>query len=98
MSAAPNWLLGLLASVLALAVVNHACGHSFYDPACCSDRDCAPLAPLRVSAAPGGYLIDGVHFVAEKDARPSPDKDYHGCFPVPTPWQLRCFWAPKPGS
>ncbi len=92
----PNWLLALLAAIPFLSVVNHARSHSFYPVDCCSNRDCSPLDPARISPAPGGYRVDGDHFVAEKDARPSPDKHYHGCFPIATPWQLKCFWAPKP--
>ena len=76
---------------------NRAHGHSFYSHECCHDRDCGPIAASRVIVSGGGYLIDGHHWVPEKDAKDSPDGEFHACFPLPAKDKLRCFYRP-PGS
>jgi hypothetical protein len=63
---------------------------------CCGGHDCSSIDDKRVSYAPGGYLVDGLHFVAQKDVRQSPDGQFHACFPQPN--NLRCFFAPPNGS
>lgn len=68
-------------------------GHSFYPWECCHDRDCEAISSSRVEGVPGGYLIDGLHYVAERDARNSPDGQYHACFPKAST-NPRCFWRP----
>lgn len=66
--------------------------HSFYETACCSGNDCTPIASYRVDQVGGGYLIDGLHFVPESQARNSPDGMYHACFPSKD--KLRCLYRP----
>ena len=68
-------------------------GHSFYPEICCSGQDCDVLESNRVESVPGGYLIDGLLYVAERDAKNSPDGRYHGCFPG-NKSSVRCFWRP----
>lgn len=81
------WLASLVVDVRA---------HSFYPADCCSGTDCAPIAEARVRPAFAGYMIDGVHYVPMAQVKPSPDGEYHACFPKPE--TLRCFWAPPQGS
>lgn len=90
----------IVAAVICLAVsfaayVQEAKAHSFYPWACCSDLDCAPIDASRVKVVSGGYLVDGKFHVPQAEVRPSPDGEYHACFP--TPDNLKCFWAPPPG-
>lgn len=86
-----------VAALLAVTVflTASALAHSWYPAECCSGIDCDILLDERVRAAPGGYLIDGEHFVAQANVRKSPDDHYHGCFPNK---KLGCFWAPPQGS
>lgn len=73
-----------LALLLCLATTP-AFGHSFYDPACCSDRDCWPAGKdddAREPAprvTPQGYVLHDGTVVPFTDARPSPDGRYHVC-------------------
>lgn len=85
----------ILAALAALMLAIPAWGHSFYPHDCCSDRDCAPLQLARVKSVDGGYMIDGIHFFADRDTRASPDRDYHGCIRFEGQRPV-CFWAPKP--
>ena len=75
-------VLGLLALILIVASLATARAHSWYDPGCCSDRDCAPVkasmeadGTLRVNLGPGRSmsLPPGYPY------RPSRDFDYHVC-------------------
>lgn len=67
-----------------------------YPISCCAGYDCAELAADRVSVSAGGYVIDGKFTVPYSETRNSPDGLYHACFPQPD--NLKCFWAPPPGS
>lgn len=69
--------------------------HSWYDPYCCSDRDCAEIDSSRVKITANGYLVDGKFVVPYASARRSQNSKYHACFP--TPRELRCLYAP-PGA
>lgn len=68
--------------------------HSFYPHECCHDKDCTSIASYRVDHVSGGYLVDGLHFVPEAQARNSPDGQFHACFPVAKKELLRCFFRP----
>ena len=82
---------------LALLLVSTAAlGHEWYPSWCCSGGDCGPLAGERVKPVAGGYLVDGKFTVPMAEVRKSMDGRYHGCFPTPT--DLKCFFAPPPGS
>lgn len=84
--------LGVVGIVVAcFAVLAQA--HGFYPHECCHDRDCAPIASYRVDHVTGGYLVDGLHYVPEAQARNSPDGRYHACYPV-MQGKPRCFFRP----
>jgi hypothetical protein len=84
------------ALLILLLSTGFAVAHSFYSPECCSGFDCKPIDSKRVAYAPGGYMVDGRFFVAQKDARKSIDGEFHACFPQPD--NLRCLYAPPNGS
>jgi hypothetical protein len=92
----------LLLALAALAVLcAPALGHEWYDPWCCSDRDCGPLADGAVRVVRAGYMVrlgEQEIFVPEEKARPSQDEQFHICL-VPTEDGLtvRCFYAPPLG-
>lgn len=84
--------------------------HSWYDYACCSDRDCWPMGQDSDARepdpriVPGGYLtFDGI-FVAERDTRPSRDGRFHICRQggardgkIVTPSSAKpCLYVPRP--
>lgn len=70
--------------------------HEWYPPWCCSGGDCGPLAASRVQLTAAGYVVDGRFTIPLSEARKSMDGRYHGCFP--TKDDLKCFFAPPPGS
>jgi hypothetical protein len=87
-------VVGLMLIGLSLSVAH---GHSWYDPDCCGDNDCAPIAKERVQFVNGGYLIDGKHFIEATSTRVrgSQDDQFHACFwPADRLW---CFYIPASG-
>lgn len=78
-----RFLLALAGAVIAGSARISA--HSWYEPACCSDTDCAPL-PAGASVEPvrGGYVVrmtpDGAPvFFGYDKVRPSRDGEIHAC-------------------
>ena len=65
----------LIVGMLALPV------HSWYDPNCCSDRDCKPVADEDVLEGDKDYvyLPLGIHFPKSME-KPSHDSKYHVCY------------------
>lgn len=89
-----------------LALAGPALAHSWYPYECCHERDCAPVKPGRWRSVQGGWQIvihPGEHpmagdaprsyFVAFKDARPSPDKQFHLCLNLAR--EVLCAFAPS---
>lgn len=76
---------GLLALVCILALIavslKKAKAHSWYPPACCSDRDCYPIETDQLVEQEGGswkYLPTGQVFPKDK-VFPSQDNKFHVC-------------------
>lgn len=84
----------ILTAILTTVIVsNHVFAHSWYDPACCSDRDCAPVhhsritltdAGVRVQLDPGDHpfvysSLDVVIPYDDPRVRNSQDVDHHAC-------------------
>jgi hypothetical protein len=80
-----------------------------YDPACCSNRDCAPIAADHVRVTAQGYAVslpvgahpmvrDGVvsRVVSYGATRPSGDGMFHACV-LPGSQHLVCLYAPPGG-
>lgn len=103
---------GIALCILGLAVLP-AFAHDWYDPACCSGHDCAPVSSLTVTAGPGGWhvrLRPGDHFMVESvidpiipydEARESQDGSFHACvvssYSDVTKQIVRCLYAPPMG-
>lgn len=85
--------------LLVLAFCGSAIAHSWYDPACCSVRDCEPLPDGAVTQTKDGYHVTytgGLGFkvdvvVPYDKARPSRDEKFHGCASVD---RFLCLYAP----
>ena len=63
---------------------------------CCGERDCAELPDGEVVATAAGYrLKSSGQVIPYYQAQPSPDGRYWKCV-----WggQIKCFFAPPPGS
>lgn len=64
-----------------------AVAHGWYEPACCSGRDCEPLPPEAVEDMGDGWRVHYVaksgftvnEFVPLGKQRPSQDGRFHGC-------------------
>lgn len=82
-----------LAAGLALGA-GTAAAHSWYDPWCCSDRDCNPYPSAKVSVTDVGYRLDDGTLVPFDEARTSQDGNYHRCV---LNGRQRCFYAPPMG-
>lgn len=88
---------------LALLLSAPAHAHDWYEPACCSDTDCAPIPDTAVREGPNGYevtLQPGQHpmvkaplsYVVPYDkAKQSPDGKYHAC--ITATGYRPCFYA-----
>jgi len=90
----------LLAAALALALVQVAMAHSWYDYDCCSDNDCKEIEASAVKALPDFYEVTfagRVFQVPYNDPRIRKAKDlgYHACeYPKE---ELRCLYVPGGG-
>lgn len=106
----------LIAATIALILiavgilVDPARAHEWYPPACCSDRDCAPVDPAFVEEVAGGYrfrIPAGRHpmlpaggpgfdvTVPHRDIRPAPDGRFHIC--ISPSRQLLCTFGAAGG-
>jgi hypothetical protein len=72
------WVV-LLGVIFSIFTALKALAHSWYDPACCSDNDCAP--DDRVKEVPGGFQVPTGEIVpyGDKRIRQSLDKQFHWC-------------------
>lgn len=99
-----------LAAVLTL-LCGPAWAHDWYDPACCSGEDCAPVEVDVVTATVMGWLVEvdvGDHPLAKKHQtlvipyddpriRRSLDQDFHVCLGLLSN-RIYCVYVPDFGS
>lgn len=92
----------LLTLIVVITVgVNAARAHSFYDFACCSDKDCAPAQEGTVTWTPAGWSVvtPAIHTVVPFDSdriryNPHGVPQIHICeYPKNN---LRCLYLPEP--
>jgi hypothetical protein len=98
------------AALLLVLLASAALSHSWYDPGCCNDFDCAPVASSHVQFTDAGVLLTlgpGDHkFVREPKSwvipydspklRESKDNDTHACVGEVTQ-VLFCLYLPPMG-
>lgn len=84
------------ACALFLLSASAAFAHSFYEPACCSDRDCAPVADGVVVEKADGVHVKGWDVLSRTDPRLrwSRDDQDHVC---QQPGKLLCVYR-KPNG
>lgn len=72
------WVIALVCIFIVFSAIS-ARAHSWYDPACCSDNDCAP--DDRVKEVTGGFQVPTGEVVpyGDKRIRQSLDKRFHWC-------------------
>jgi hypothetical protein len=92
-------------AVAGLLLSGPALAHGWYPLECCSDRDCFAVATAAVARVPGGWQLEDGTFIAWRDARPSPDAQFHVCRRqdgkgalIRMPGKPACFWAPMGGA
>lgn len=99
-------LCALLAFMVILAagflLPRPAYPHSWYDPDCCHDKDCAPVADNVVEVTPGGFYIkDGWNVFIERGSpkiRQSQDAHYHVCgYKASMMTVVYCLYVPSGG-
>ena len=109
------FFLGLLFAAPASAhhdQVIRESGSHWYDPECCSDKDCKPVPPGFVEYTGSGWLVlDTGQFIPELDANGEPnprvknskDNRNHICRPQADPMRpiytpaVVCYYRPPPG-
>ena len=73
-------MLAALWAMLLVFWLSPAWAHSWYEWACCSDQDCAPMGPDEYSFDDGHIVI---HATGERipleDTQPSLDGQFHRC-------------------
>jgi hypothetical protein len=102
--------VAVVVMLVALAIyATKAFAHSWYDPACCSGRDCAPIPVSALKLTAGGTYVltlsPGQHpmvtetrsyYISEARVRRSQDGDVHACID-PTGRLLLCLYMPEAG-
>lgn len=76
----------------AIFIATGAFSHGWYDPACCSDQDCAPIPESAITWTESGWRVElrpGDHFMVQSHAvletvpfdevLPSQDDQWHVC-------------------
>lgn len=67
-------VLSFITAILALVVFacDRASAHDWYPLECCSQKDCAPVAPGSVKRTPQGWRLPSGHVLPYDDARVKP--------------------------
>jgi hypothetical protein len=82
--------VGAYAAFIFLVGASFVRGHSFYDPECCSEKDCAPVEEGTIQEEPAGFTVRATGEFIPRDSskvRMSPDGKWH-----------RCSWNGLPGE
>jgi hypothetical protein len=94
----PRWLLaGSMALCIYILATAKVLPHSWYDPECCSDRDCAPMTYVPKPLPGGAYLLDTGEVVDRSKVKWSRDEHYHLCR-NPGGGHIFCLYVPPQGS
>ncbi len=76
--------------------------HSWYDGACCNDRDCREIDGRVLEKKEGYYLenYDTLIPYSDKRVRQSKDFDFHACFFMERGVEtgIRCLYVPGRGT
>jgi hypothetical protein len=80
--------------IAAILLADPALSHSWYEPACCSDVDCAPVADGMVEDMADGVHVQGYGVLSYADARLrwSQDDQDHMCITRDVSHKLLCVY------
>lgn len=94
----------LAVGIILVSTVSIGLTHSWYSPACCSGKDCAPIARATITATNEGYRItlgtadhpmvagDPVDEIVPYDrVLPSEDGEFHACVRPPVPLAMSTY-------
>lgn len=90
----------LMAAIVALVVATEAWPHDWYEPACCSGRDCEPIPFDAVYETRDGWQVNYTGklgfrvnaFVPKGKERHSQDGRFHGCA---SETRFLCLYVPR---
>jgi len=84
----------LILATLAIMLADPALSHSWYEPACCSGVDCAPVADGIVEEREDGVHVIGYGILSYGDARLrwSRDEQDHMCVTQDASHKLLCVY------
>jgi hypothetical protein len=94
-------------ALLLCLTVTPAAAHDWYPTACCNLLDCYPakMKEALPVVTPDGYRLSSGEVIPFRQARPSPDGDFHICRHAGSPSMALiyaegkpCLWAPVGGS
>ena len=90
-------MIRALTVAAAILAGGQALAHSWYDDACCNERDCHPYAG-KVVEGPDAYVLeDGTRIpVNDPKVRQGFDHQFHIC--ISASGALLCFYRPLRGS
>jgi hypothetical protein len=102
MERAPVALWWLAATLFMLGGLLFMCSrveaHSWYDPACCSERDCSPADDAVVDLPDGGVRVEGHGVLLPTDPRLRRSRDFEAHVCVSASGRLLCVYQrPKGG-
>ena len=75
------WVATVLAVAVFVLLITHAWGHDWYEPQCCSGRDCHPVDQTDLVEIENGcwkQLSTGLKYCGAM-VRPSQDRHWHVC-------------------
>lgn len=80
---------------LTVLTVGAAWPHSWYDPECCSSRDCEPVKGWKQVG--NNYVMANGDVIPWSETREGKDEDFHLCLHITTKKRL-CAYRPLSGS
>jgi hypothetical protein len=83
-----------IAAILGVTLATGAHAHGWYEAACCSGTDCAPVDDAAVEEMADGVHVDGFGVLSYSDPRLRWSKDFeaHVCATATAPRRLLCVY------
>ena len=90
--------LGTMSMTLCVASAHEAPSGWFYDAACCSNKDCAPIDDAEVEESDAGFFLKTrQEFVPREKTKQGRDENFHLCVNQFN-GSLLCFYRKFSGS
>jgi hypothetical protein len=92
------YVMRAILACLFLALSSAAWAHSWYEPSCCSDKDCFQVEGKTLPDGRYLFIVNGVEYVKTMaETRQGMDEGFHACQPNPA-YPPICFCRPFAGS